>query len=255
MFAHVLSRPLGLPIAYVLAGLWCVAPGSAEDHDTSKSTYISFQVSGSLATGPVAINNALTVAGNYTDSNEVSHGFVRDAHGTITSFDAPGSIFTFVTGIYSAGVITGYYFANGYHGFVRDPHGTMTSFDVSGSASTNPVGINDFGTTTGYYVAASSEHSFVRDPQGNFTTIDDTQGIITSAHALNRTGEVIGTYLDTHFVGHGFVRDPQGAFATFDPPQSLSTLPFGINAMGTITGYYSTTTTPGGPYHCGIRAM
>jgi hypothetical protein len=36
------------------------------------------------------LNPAGAIAGNYRDANNVNHGYVRDSHGTITTFDVPG---------------------------------------------------------------------------------------------------------------------------------------------------------------------
>jgi len=56
----------------------------------------------------------------------VAHGFVRTPHGSITTFDAPGTGTgsgqgTFPDGINDAGAITGYYIDNNdvLHGFLR----------------------------------------------------------------------------------------------------------------------------------------
>jgi hypothetical protein len=44
-----------------------------------------------------SINGLGAIAGYYTDANDVNHGFVRDPHGIITTFDAPGAVYgTFV---------------------------------------------------------------------------------------------------------------------------------------------------------------
>lgn len=73
------------------------------------------------------INGEGVVTGNYLDANNVSHGFVRNEDGSISTFDAPGA--AMVAGIggttpisnNAADWITGYYFdANGVgHGFLR----------------------------------------------------------------------------------------------------------------------------------------
>jgi hypothetical protein len=85
---------------------------------------------GSQAQGtyPEAINDARVVTGQYIDSNDVQHGFVRAPDGRITEFDAPGA--GSVAGSYegtvplainAAGEITGAYFDNNYvlHAFLR----------------------------------------------------------------------------------------------------------------------------------------
>ena len=91
------------------------------------------------------INPARTVAGDYIDSNNVYHGFVRASDGTITTFDAQGAGTGYhqgtfpasCTGLTPKGEIAGTYIdSNGaYHGYVRDPSGTITTFDVSGAGT------------------------------------------------------------------------------------------------------------------------
>jgi uncharacterized membrane protein len=77
------------------------------------------------------INAGGVVTGNYLDENNVSHGFVRDEDGTITTFDAPGAGMvaglggTTPIGNNARDWVTGYYFdANGVgHGFLRTGRG------------------------------------------------------------------------------------------------------------------------------------
>jgi hypothetical protein len=75
-----------------------------------------------------AINDAGEVTGEYTDSNDVQHGFVRTPDGRITKFDAPdagtaaGSYEgTVPLTINAVGEVTGAYFDSNYvlHGFLR----------------------------------------------------------------------------------------------------------------------------------------
>src|SRR5436853_342841 len=54
----------------------------------------SFDPPGSVGTFPSSINDAGEITGSYRTSDGAAHGFVRDASGTITSFDAPGSFST-----------------------------------------------------------------------------------------------------------------------------------------------------------------
>jgi hypothetical protein len=79
------------------------------------------------------INDEGVIAGNYADANGVSHGFVRQRDGTITTFDAPGAGTcpasgamngTFPLGINAPGAITGYYLDASCvgHGFLRTGH-------------------------------------------------------------------------------------------------------------------------------------
>jgi len=91
-------------------------PGAGTDGSQYQGTYAE------------AINDAGTVTGQYIDSNDVQHGFVRTPDGRITKFDAPDA--GTATGSYegtvplainAAGEITGAYFDSNYvlHGFVR----------------------------------------------------------------------------------------------------------------------------------------
>ena len=63
---------------------------------------------------------------------------------TITTFDPPGSTYTYPTSINPAGVITGFYYEGyGGHGYLRAPDGTFTSLDVPGLG--NQPGGRDYG--------------------------------------------------------------------------------------------------------------
>jgi hypothetical protein len=78
-------------------------------------------------TCPEAINDWRAVTGQYYDSNDVAHGFVRAPDGKFTYFDAPGAGAaagsyegTVPLAINAAGEITGAYFDSNYvlHGFL-----------------------------------------------------------------------------------------------------------------------------------------
>jgi len=79
-------------------------------------------------TVPEAINDTGIITGEYIDSNDVQHGFVRASDGRITKFDAPGAgnetgsyEGTVPLAINTGGEITGAYFDSNYvlHAFVR----------------------------------------------------------------------------------------------------------------------------------------
>src|ERR1035437_2781882 len=139
-------------------------------------------------TFPTAINEHGEIAGYCIDSIAVAHGFVRDARGHITVFDAPGAGSrqrqgTFVSDINNAGTIVGYYIDSNrlHHGFVRDPSGAFTSLDAPGAGEglqppvmghpellsgqgTLDTSVNDGGTITGYFIDAKNvRHGFLRN--------------------------------------------------------------------------------------------
>ncbi|MGB8477616.1 MAG: hypothetical protein WCE63_02095 [Acidobacteriaceae bacterium] len=115
------------------------------------------------------------IAGIYSDSNNVTHGFLRSPEGEFTTFDAPG-----------AG--TGYY------------QGT-------GCFSDCPVSLNDWGVITGVYVDANYvEHGYLRTRDGKIVTIDPNGSQGTLPNGINNGGAITGYYLDANGVYHGFLR-------------------------------------------------
>ena len=72
------------------------------------NTNFDVPAAGPFGTVGFGINPAGVIAGEYGDASNVLHGFVRAKDGTITTFDPPGSIQTFVpfgSPINPAGVI------------------------------------------------------------------------------------------------------------------------------------------------------
>jgi hypothetical protein len=145
------------------------APGAGKAPGQRKN--LQFQ-----GTIPIAINAKGVIAGVYSDPGFVNHGFVRDAAGTVTSFDVSGAggsgtVGTVPFSINTAGTITGLYQdANGVlHGFVRAVNGTITAFDAPGAGGTGFL-----------------------------------QG--TAAFSINAKGKIAGAYVDAKNVIHGFLR-------------------------------------------------
>jgi hypothetical protein len=229
--------------------------------------YISFDAPGAglgygLNEGTFAysINDLGVIAGEFEDSNTIYHGFIRDAYGFLTRFDAPGAGTqpnqgqgTYALSINLEGATTGYYVdGNGvYHGFARSPSGAIKSFDPPGSVFTFPCEetcINFEGVITGYFQDGSGAiHGFVRDSDGKIATID-APGVgtganqVTIAASVNPQGMLAGYFLDSNGVAHGFVRYPDGFFTTFSDPQAatsgVGTAAFSINPEGATAGEY-----------------
>jgi len=171
--------------------------------------------------------------GEYLDSNNVFHAYLRAADGAITEFDYPNAGTgagqgTGTSGINPAGEIVGFYIDanNVFHGFLRAPDGTLTPVDVPGAGTGTYQGtyaaefmyafggINPAGTITGYYADKSNVyHGFLRTARGKITTFDvpgagagNWQGTLS----LNITpdGATTGWYIDANGVYHGFLRLP-----------------------------------------------
>jgi predicted membrane protein len=214
-------------------------------------TFITFDVP-SAGTGndqgtlPAAINPAGAITGYYVDAEFLAHGFLRNADGALTTFDAPGAVTsilgTFPSSINPKGAITGYYYTlEGEsfigHGFLRAANGILTTIDAPGAGVTgdNPgtyaVGINPQGTIVGMYTDANnSTHGFLRAHNGTFTTFDPPGSIqavfIPFSYGKNLyitpDGVITGTYKELisdpfpFSIYHVFVRTRGGAFITFD---------------------------------------
>jgi hypothetical protein len=100
------------------------------------------------------LNSRGDIAGRYTDSANVMHGFVRTADGTVTSFDGPGApLDTVTSGINARGYVVGAYVSSDSveHGFLRAPDGTITSFDYPDTQVTYAEAIDDRNKIVGFY--------------------------------------------------------------------------------------------------------
>jgi hypothetical protein len=123
------------------------------------------------------LNQLGAIAGIYTDSNSVFHGFLRNPEGKFTTFDAPG-----------AGIGSG--------------QGT-------GCPSDCPTSLNDWGAITGNYIDANFVfHGYLRSPSGEITTVDPSGSVFTLSFSINDSGVITGQYVDANNVWHGFLRIP-----------------------------------------------
>ena len=217
---------------------------------------------GTFPWSPLIINPNGAIAGWYTDSDLVSHGFLRERDGSFATFDAPGAGTgagqgTFGYAISAGELITGYYYdsADVSHGFLRYKNGTIITFDVPGSG-TDPFlgtyggGFSPNGVVMGNYFGGDTlSHGFLFDKTGNFTTFDapDAGSVPgsfegTYPFGINPSGAITGWYIDGSDVNHGFVRDPNGGMTEFDVPGAgtgpgQGPYPFSIAPNGAATGY------------------
>jgi uncharacterized membrane protein len=174
---------------------------------------------GNRATYALAINVFGEITGTYMDVDRdfVWRGFLRDAKGQITTFDAPGSLRTEPTAIDQKGHIAGNYTAaDGDHGFLRKPNGQIETFDPFGSVKTIVMAMNQKGQITGYYATTDGVyHGFLRDKNGEIETFDALEGN-TFPQDINDLGEIVGYYQDANSAPHGFIRsndkEPKGHF-------------------------------------------
>ena len=100
-------------------------------------------IPGSSSTQISAANGNGDVAGTFTTTDGLIHGFYRTSSGVVTLFDATNNETVLnVSAVNNSGVITGFAYGSsaGGHAFVRDASGNITSFNVAGS-TTNAYGI------------------------------------------------------------------------------------------------------------------
>ncbi len=204
------TTPLSINDSGSVTGYYVDSSGNRHGFIYSAGNYTSFDVSGATTlnahggsfsgTIPMSIDSAGDVAGSYTDSSFVRHGFIRSASGVITTFDAPGA---------------------GTSGASGTIGGTLpTSIDPTGSTI---AGVYDDSSGLGhgfvYYLPLTDKGSFTSFPPPNMTT--STAFPIQGADfSVNASGTVVGFYLDNNEAAHGFeyASTPTPA-PTFNPPQ------------------------------------
>ncbi len=221
-------------------------------------TFTMFDVPGAVAyslvfsEGPPgsSLSPSGQATGGYYDANGNQHGFVRDHHGAIATFDAPGAVNgTIPLSINAAGEVTGYFFDAGFfgHGFLRDAHGTVTAFDAPGAGTvanacflglTYPQGINAGGKIAGfYYDPQCNVHGFLRDRNGTFSVVDVPNSADTFPATINDGGEIAGSVFGAAG-GNAFIRDQNGSFTVFNVPGVRDFGSMEINAPGVVAGSY-----------------
>ncbi len=207
-------------------------------------------------TCPQAINDMGVIAGFYGDASGAFHGFVRNADGEISTFDAPGAAgATFPMSLNVGGTITGYSIdGNGTgHGFLRKSDGTITMFDDSegGTGSglgTFPESINDEGTIAGVVTDPTGfDRSFTRGPEGKIANFDPpgatTSSIGTANVLINDLGIVAGTvFQGTANIDYGFEGAWGRKLLDFETEQAGTGSNEGtnvnaLNIFGTTVGY------------------
>ena len=215
-----------------------------------------FDVPGASITLPYGINNHGTIAGEYVDAGIVPgpgsaarpgsvHGFIRDRHGTITTFEVPYRHLHNVSDINNRGQIVGYYDQPNFAGggaFLRDRDGTITAITYPSAAYTLAHGINDRGQVVGAYLEPGAEpnpdgtipagtvHGFVWE-RGRFTSFDVPGSLYTQASGVNNRGQITGGYYDASGRQLGFLRDGH-RYRTLDTPSG--NIASGINDRGDV---------------------
>jgi len=175
------------------------------------------------------INREGAVTGGYLDANGVTHAYLRDPNGAITSFDAPGAGTAAGQGSYfnminDAGTIPGVSIDSNFvqHGFILSRDGTLVTVDVTGAGTGQYQGtltsaVSMAGIAGGnYFDAVGVSHGFVRSRHGKITTFD-APGEGTSAgqglaavNSITKGGAAVGWYIDGNGAFHGYIYQYRG---------------------------------------------
>lgn len=117
---------------------------------------------------PTALTDDGRVVGEFFDSANKRHAFLRDAAGRFTVIDYPGAAESDFAGINAAGQISGFYADKTYnrHGFVREPDGSFTTISPPGAVpDIEAHGIGPAGQVLGSFIGQDGpQHKFLAVP-------------------------------------------------------------------------------------------
>ncbi len=258
--SHVSKIPSGaiaLLVAVMAIVLFSSSPARAA---TGRIT--NFDPPGSVNSSPAAINLGGVIVGTFTDTQNLRHGFMRDAAGVITVLDAPGAGTaggqgTSAFSINDLGQIVGQFTdsLNFIHGFLLNSPGAYTTIDDPDAQQTLPFGINNAGQIAGVLRKnkGATFPGFVRDALGNFTLFAGagTCGTSVANAFINAAGQIAGTCIFSDGTYQIFFRTVGGAITPqSDPFGGTLILATAISDKGLIVGYY---TAADGGFHAFYR--
>ena len=197
-----------------------------------------FVVTGADVTFARGIDSQGSVAGSYTLPDGSSHGYLRDASGTLQLVDWPGGTTTFFEGITPGGIAVGFAVGPGSIGPVEYDGGVWTALTPPPQAGVFLQGGNDSGLRVGNLVGAFGSRHGVLFTGGVPTLLDYPGAHSTELEDINELGIIVGNYRpDAVGIWHGFVHNlNSGTFRTLDHPDGAETRLRGINDFDTIVG-------------------
>jgi hypothetical protein len=223
-------------------------------------TFTPFDVPGAAQTYPAGVNNSGDIAGTFTDSTGNTHGFIRSANGTFTTFDPCNGVCTGglgVAGINDLDQVAGAATATPgatITGFVRSQTGTYSAFPTPPARLFQVVGFNNAGETiVGTIIDADTPFYYLLTSAGGFTALEASGTPLLSFNGLNNDGQIVGTSETSEenspvfgpVVAVGFIENlALGTTTTLDyspllGPQASSTNAIALNDSGEVLGQYS----------------
>jgi len=148
----------------------------------------------------------------------------------LTTFDYPGALHTYPSGINESGVVVGDFInqSNQTQSFVRSADGTFSEPIVYPNAdSTYLSDLNNTGTMCGSYILNSTYHGFFLSGS-TFTNFElDTNTLL---RGVNDAGNFSGTTIDRAFVSI------DGTLTMFEIPKQVIMDAYGINSSNQVVG-------------------
>ena len=199
----------GINDARTVCGDYVGSDGGFHGFFLSGGIYTQFDVTDSLGTEVLGINNFGDFAGTYIPSSTgIFQAFVSIG-GSITPIDITGATFSGAYQLNASNRYCGYYSdsASINHGFYLDNNGTLQfPIDPAGSTGTILFGLNNSDWIVGRYSdSAGVTHGLVFIAPNHFITFDYPGSTFTSLNGINRAGFICGRYTDSSGIDHGIL--------------------------------------------------
>jgi probable HAF family extracellular repeat protein len=235
--------------ASALVGVALLANSAAE----AAVTYVPIAPpSGAVTVLPFGINDHNIIAGGYTDSGGLLHGFYGPPDGSnYTTFDVSFGQAE-ARAILNDGSITGLALASGFtfgEEYYRSPDGSKVK-PLKNAAGDLQDGVAQGGNDAGIYVGDYLDTDGVtrlgfEGKAGKFKAafkLPIKNVTSTNPRQINNNGVVAGGYIASDGIQHGFVLDGK-KFTSFDYPGAVGvTTAEGINDAGQVSGLYTDST-------------
>jgi probable HAF family extracellular repeat protein len=215
------------------------------------ATYVPIAFpSGAVTVLPFGINDNNIVAGGYTDSSGLLHGFYGHPDGSdYVTFDLTDGSQAEARGIGNDGSITGLALQSGFafgEEYYRSPTGKIKL--IKNPAGDLMDGVAQSGNDAGVFVGDYLDTDGVtrlgyEGKKGKYKkafVLKKVEGATsTNPRQINNTGVIAGGYIDSTGIQHGFVLDGK-KLTSFDAPNSVGvTTAEGINDAGQVSGLYT----------------
>ncbi len=239
------THPTGLNDNAEVVGICQVTKGQQGFHGDARGRLTRFDYPDTEgSTNATGVNNHGDIVGFYYDAvatrdGPPSHGFLRRADATFSSFDYPGTKFTFAHAINDNGEIVGAYLDDSRttRGFLRKSDGSFSELACPGAVSTTPTSINNRSEIVGYCTVADfGDRGFLLRPDQTFQFIRPNDVTSTQPKSINDRGVIVGL---TNM--GAFLRLADGSFQVLEHPACVPgscTIPTGINNRGEVVGQY-----------------